>query len=150
MKNIVVSALVLMLFAGVAGTIQAIHASRTGLFSELYQPAHPVLTKKDVFHQASNKKQYSTTTKREKINRKEIAKNPLHTEMKIVEPLSKYTVVKNLETIEPSEIYQEVAAPLIKKGSKKPRKFKASMFSRGAMDEEYLEEAKPDSVTVIP
>ncbi len=149
MKTIVVSALVLMLFAGVAGTIQAIHASKTGMFDQLYQPTHRVLTKKDVFHHASNKKQNASLNQM-KINRKEIAENPLHKEMKVIEPVSKYTYVKNVETIEPSEMDQEVAAPLIKRAPKKPRKLDSRMFSRAALDEDYLEEVKPDSSVLVP
>ncbi len=150
MKTIVVSALVLMLFAGVAGTIQAIHASKSGLFDELYQPKHHVLSKNDIFYHTTLKKQKRATPKSEKINRLEIVKNPLHTETKTVEPIAKYTIIKNMPEVETIEIAQEIAAPLVKKDVKKPRKFKASMFSRGALDKAYLEDIKVDSSTILP
>ncbi|MDZ4758291.1 MAG: hypothetical protein SGJ10_09150 [Bacteroidota bacterium] len=143
MKNIIVSAIVLMLFAGVAGTIQAIQASSNGLFNKLYQPTHPVLTKKDIYHHAGIKTELKSPTLQRKTVSKITRENLLHPDGKNIQPLDvlnkKSSKIKATEEINPENYHVVINTPTPIKVVK-PKKFKAEMFSRGAIDEEYIEE----------
>lgn len=119
MKNIVASAIALMLFATVAGTIQAFYANKNGVFDKLYQPQGIKAVNKDV------------------------VKNPLHkgvaadpTPIMAKERVSSKNSISKKVTPDTHAVKENIIMP------KPIRKIKSSMFSRGALDEEYIMEEK--------
>lgn len=155
MKNIITSALVLMLFAGVAGTIQAIQATNNGLFENLYQPSHHVLTKKDIYHHIPARKNLTAPINHEKVDKKQLAKTILHPEVDDVKSINtpdagiEVAEIDNLETIKPSTNNVTLKTPQATK-IKNTKKFSSRMFSRGAIDESYIPEVtSPDSVVEV-